>query len=326
MPEMGMNSSRRRALKTITAIGILPLSGGFSFVASTSPAIAANHTKATQSLPRVGLALGSGGARGLSHLLIFEVLEQLSIRPHRISGCSIGAIMGALYASGLSAKEIRRELEKLIAARDESWFESLLSGDWRQWLGFLQRSQRQGGLIESDAFVAYLHKISGVSKFTELDIPLQIVATDYWQRSMVVFDSGQLWPAVQASMAMPSLFSPVEHQGKILVDGGLTNPVPFDLLLDDCDIVIAVNVLGTHRQDDDIAHQNPTYLENIFNTFQIMQYSILQEKIKREEPDYLVSPEIRDIKVLDFHRMHDILKQAQPQADQLKDKLSKRLG
>ncbi|BAU57980.1 SERINE PROTEASE [Halorhodospira halochloris] len=284
----------------------------------TSPAAQADNGQ-----PRIGLALGSGGARGLSHLLIFEVLEELSLRPHRISGCSIGAIMGSLYASGMAAGKIRQELEKLIAAQDENLFQNLLSGDWRQWLGFIQPSTRQGGLVESDAFVDYLNKISGVDKFSELEIPLQVVATDYWKREMVVFDSGEIWPAVQASMAMPSLFSPVKHQGRTLIDGGLTNPVPYDLLTEDCDLIIAVNVLGTRKQEDDKDAKNPTYLENIFNTFQVMQYSILQEKMRREEPDFLVSPEISGINVMDFHRFHDILEQGQPQADRLKEELQK---
>ena len=271
--------------------------------------------------PRVGLALGSGGARGLSHLLVLEALEALGVRPYRISGCSIGAIMGALYAAGMSASQIRAGIDELIADRDENWLETLVGGKWRQWLGFLQPAENDGGLVDAEAFIDYLRDKAGVERFDELEIPLQVVATDYWQREAVVLDSGALWPAVQASMAMPGLFSPVRHNDRILVDGGLTNPVPFDLLLADCDVVVAVNVLGTRTQEADGAAQAPSYIENTFNTFQVMQYAIMREKARREAPDFLISPEIRDIRVLDFHKVDTILEQAQPAVDGLREDL-----
>jgi len=291
-----------------TAAGVLPV---FGF-----PAI--QPSQAGREKPRIGLALGSGGARGLSHVLIFAMLEELGVKPHRISGCSIGAIMGALYASGMGAETIRDELRGLIAEQDENWFQTLVGGKWRQWAEFVQLSERDGGLVDSDAFIGYLRERTGVSRFGELEIPLQIVATDFWERESVVFEDGALWPAVQASMAMPGLFSPVSYRDKVLVDGGLTNPVPFDLLLDDCDLVIAVNVLGTRGNGGDQTTQNPSYFDNTFNTFQIMQYSILQEKLRREAPDFMISPDIRDIRVLDFHKMDRILEQAQPKVDDLR--------
>ncbi|MBK1734590.1 patatin [Halorhodospira abdelmalekii] len=328
---------RRRLVQvglTAPLLSTLPIAaaGGSLATSGRAQADATDSDRAPRSAdhkeqPRIGLALGSGGARGLSHIVIFEVLESLGLQPHRISGCSIGAIMGALYAAGLPAEKIRKEIKELVVDPEEGWFTSVVRADWRKWLSFLELSGRDGGLVESDAFVDHLRKISGVKDFADLKIPLQIVATDYWEREMVLFEQeGPLWPAVQASMAMPSLFSPVEHNGKVLVDGGLTNPLPYDLLFDDCDLIIAVNVLGTRKQKGDKALQNPSYFENIFNTFQVMQYSILREKERRKAPDFLVSPQVSDIRVLDFHRFEDILKQAQPCADALRADLEKALG
>jgi NTE family protein len=272
--------------------------------------------------PRIGLALGSGGARGLAHVLVFEVLEELGLRPHRIAGSSIGAVMGSLYAAGLSAAEIHEMIDGITVSRDESWFQALLSRELTRWLRFVEPGLERGGLARSDAFVEFLRENAGVMRFEELQIPLRVVATDFWDRETVVFEAGELWPAVQASMAMPGLFKPVSHEGRTLVDGGLTNPVPFDLL-DDCDVLIAVDVLGFRTPD---GPEIPSSMDSIFNTFQIMQSAILAEKLKRRQPDFLVRPDIRDVRVLDFHRFEDIFEQARPARDALEAGLRARLG
>ncbi len=279
-------------------------------------------------VPRIGLALGSGGVRGLAHVAVFEVLEELGVRPHRIAGSSIGAIMGALYAAGLSAAEIRAAVEELALKTDEGWFRALFKGNWTRWLQFFQPLGDDGGLVEADAFIAYLADLAGVRRFEALEIPLQVVATDYWRRSPAVLDTGELWPAVQGSMAVPGLFSPVSHQERVLVDGGLTNPVPYDILPDDCEITIAVDVLGARVPEgrDASTAPKPSYLDNSFNTFQIMQSAILQEKLRRQRPDFLVSPEIHNVQMLDFHRFEEIFAQAQPAAERLREGLQARLG
>jgi NTE family protein len=272
--------------------------------------------------PRIGLALGSGGARGLAHLLVFELLDELGLRPHRISGSSIGAVMGSLYAAGISGAEIRELLDRMTVSSDESWLDSLLREDLMRWLSFLQPSLEPGGIVKSEAFSRFLEETAGISRFDELSIPLRVVATDYWEREAVVFESGDLWPAVQASMAMPGLFKPVKHEGRLLVDGGMTNPVPFDLLVD-CDLVIAVDVLGVRTPED--SEPDPSSMDNIFNTFQIMQASILREKLKHGEPDFMVAPDIRDVRVMDFYRFEEILRQAEPARDALEAGLRERL-
>lgn len=289
--------------------------------AALSPLIAA-HAQDRDG-PRVGLALGSGGARGLAHVLIFEVLDALGVRPCRITGSSIGAVMGALYAAGLSAADIHERIDRLTVSQDETWFHSLLEEDVSRWLDFLQPTLGDGGLIRADAFLEYLHETTGSTAFEELQVPLQVVATDMWTRQQVVLDSGELWPAVHASMAMPGLFTPVTLGERVLVDGGLTNPLPYDLLLDDCDITIAVDVLGTRTAD---GSRPPSYFDTSFNTFQIMQAAILQEKLRNRQPDILVRPEIRDVRVLEFHRFEEIFEQARPAQEAFREDLVARLG
>jgi NTE family protein len=300
-----VDKSRRSALKLLLAGVLLPVTG---------------HAA---DAPRIGLALGSGGARGLAHVQIFEVLDELDVRVHRIAGASIGAVMGALYAAGLSAADIHGHIDRLTVSRDETWFHALLEEDLSRWLGFFQPTLGSGGLVEAGAFLDFLREITGRSTFEELDIPLQVVASDLWTREQVVLSSGALWPAVNASMAMPGLFSPVKLDDRVLVDGGLTNPLPYDLLWDDCDMVIAVDVLGTRTAD---GSRDPSYFDTSFNTFQIMQAAIIGEKLRYRRPDLLVQPDIRDVRVLEFHRFQEIFEQARPAQEMLREGLAARLG
>jgi NTE family protein len=306
----GILPGRRRSLAALLAGMLVPLVG----TTGTAP---------SPDAPRIGLALGSGGARGLAHVQVFEVLDALALKPHRIAGSSIGAVMGSLYAAGLSAADIHEAIDSITKSRDETWFEALISQELTRWMSFVAPAMGPGGLARSDAFIEFLQEAAGVSRFEELVIPLRVVATDFWTREMVVFDSGDLWPAVQASMAVPGLFKPVSYDGRLLVDGGLTNPVPLDLL-EDCDLIIAVDVLGTRTPNG--GAEVPSSLDSIFNTFQIMQSSILAEKLKRQTPDFLVRPDIRDVRVLDFYRFQEIFEQGRPARDALEADLRSHLG
>lgn len=317
----GIDHGRRRTL------GLL---AGSIALAWVRPGLAGAED-ADADLPRICLALGSGGARGLAHLLVFEMLDELGLRPARIAGSSAGAAMGALYAAGLSGAEIRAATEETLVSRSEGWFRQLIDGAWRRWIRFVDPTAEPGGFLESTALVGYLAALTGVERFEELSIPLQVVATDYWARQEVVFDTGDLWTAVKASIAMPGLFAPVRHDERVLVDGGLTNPVPFDVFDDDrgpergaaCDAVIAVDVLGVRTPN---AVDEPSYFDNSFNTFQIMQSAMFEEKLRRGRPDFLVSPEIRDVRVLEFNRYEAILDQARPAVEALRQQLIERFG
>lgn len=269
---------------------------------------------------RVGIALGGGGAKGLAHIPMLEVLDAAGIRPYRIAGTSIGAVIGCLYAAGMSGSAIRQLVDELTVSERENWLDSLFNEDIGRWLEFIELKLGKGGLIESNAFIDYLQEKIGRSRFEQLKIPLSIVATDFWNREQVVFESGDLLNAVKASMAVPGLFNPVNHDGRVLVDGGLVNPVPYDLLLEDCDLVIAIDVLGNRTPD---TQNGPTYFETTFNTFQIMQAAIMREKRQCNPPQIYIKPDLRDIRVLDFYKADDIYRQARPASRELNKRLSR---
>lgn len=272
--------------------------------------------------PRIGLALGGGGAKGIAHVLMLEVFDELGIRPHRIAGTSIGAVMGALYAGGMSGAGIHALIDRLTVSEDESWMESVFDEEVLRWLEFIDPTTARGGLIESGAFIRFLREQITVERFADLRYPLQVVATDFWQRDAVVFDSGELFPAVQASMAVPGLFPPVQYRGRLLVDGGLVNPVPWDLLLDDCDLVVAVDVLGERTAGEEAI---PSVTEITFNSFQIMQAAIIAEKLRRQPPAIYIRPDIENVRVLEFYKAGQILAQSRPARDRLRRELQRRL-
>lgn len=303
-----VDSSRRRFLGIALATA-----------ASTLPGVASAQKT---SHPDLCMALGSGGARGLAHVLMLGVLDELGIRPRRLAGASIGAVIGVLYAAGVSASEIRGIIDSLTVSSDESWFDAVFAEDVTRGAAFIDLTTRRGGIIEADAFVDFLRKKTGCDRFEDLEIPLQVVAADFWSRQQVVFDSGPLWPAIRASMAVPGLFAPVEHDGRVLVDGGLVNPVPYDVFPDGCGITVAVDVLGKRTPE---GAARPSYFDTSFNTFQIMQAAIINAKLELGRPDIFLRPDIRDVRMLDFYRFEDIFREAGPERDRLRTELRERI-
>jgi NTE family protein len=268
-------------------------------------------------MKKVGIALGGGGAKGLAHISMLEVLDGLGVRPHRISGTSIGAIMGVLYSSGLTASEMREGIGDLTAT-PRTLKELFEAKKLPSWIEFIDIDIGRGSLLQVDRFLEQLETVIGVSQFEDLSIPLQVVAADFWARKEVVFKAGPIIPAVAASFALPGIFKPVVMDGRVLVDGGSVNPLPYDLLLDECDIVIAVDVSGTRQPSDDLL---PSYAETIFNTFQIAEETIVNQKMMAQPPSICVQPEIEDVKVLEFHKADQILEQSKTACDRLREEL-----
>lgn len=194
---------------------------------------------------RVGLVLGGGGARGAAHIGVLRVLERERIPIHAIAGTSIGAIVGALYAAGYSADDI----ERIIGSID--WADVFRDGTARADLPMRQKDTDLGILANLEVGVVdgrltvpttlvrgqklglLLRRLfigrGAVDSFDDLPIPFRCVATDIGVVQPVVFDSGDLALAVRASMAVPGAFAPVQHDGKVLVDGGIVNNVPIDI-------------------------------------------------------------------------------------------------
>ena len=300
-------------VSTVVLVAGTSLSSAEQIIGEFSGDLRRNGEKIT-----VGLALGSGGAGGLAHIPMLEVLDELDIVPRMISGSSIGAVIGALYASGLSGAELRRLMTD-FSSEDRHILRSLVQGSAGLSLFDLLRPDLvNGGLLDTQGFLDFLHEKIQVSTFEELAIPLKIVAADYWKREQVVLDQGPLIPAVKASMAVPGLFAPVALNGRLLVDGGTVNPLPFDLLQGQCDLIVAVDVSGEAAEP---AENKPDVLDSLFNTFEIMQRAIVTEKMKHTRPDILIQPKTSGIRLLHFHKAEQIFAQSASAAEELKSAL-----
>jgi NTE family protein len=243
------------------------------------PAPAANPSAANPSAanppaarrPRIGLVLSGGGARGIAHVGVLKVLEDMHVPVDAIAGTSMGAVVGGLYASGLSAREIEKIMTSLNwqdAFRDRPPREDLTLRRKQEDQSFLVKfplGVRGGrivlpkGLIEGQSLNELLRRLTlpvvRITSFDDLPTPFRAVATDLESGEPVVLDSGDLTSAMRASMSAPGIFAPVEREGRILVDGGIADNVPVDIARRmGVDIVIVVDVgaplLGRDRLND----------------------------------------------------------------------------
>jgi NTE family protein len=255
----------------------------------------------------IGIALGGGGARGLAHIVMLEALDELGIKASAVAGTSIGAVIGVLYAGGLSGNEIREQIAYLTARPDSfevAFKEKRLFG----WLDFIDLRIGRNSIFRIDKFLDHLEETIGVSNLEDLPIPLKVVATDFWGHRQVVLDTGPIEEAVAASFAIPGIFKPIVKDGRVLVDGGIVNPVPYDLLLDNCEVVIAVDVITPRTPKDEL---EPSFTDTLFNSFQIAEKTIVRQKIATKAPTIYIEPKIEDVLALEFHKADKIYAQAQ---------------
>jgi NTE family protein len=262
-------------------------------------------------LKRIGLALGGGGARGLCHIEFIIALDELGIKPDIISGTSMGSIIGGFYASGVCGSEMKD------LVREISWIELTKMMDFN--------ILNSHGLVKGQGVVEFLDKHIPAETFEDLDIPLRVIATDFWNRKQVVFDSGPLIPAIRASISIPGIFKPVVIDQRIMTDGGSVNPVPMSLIRDECDILIAIDVSGTNVPPQ--KKPMPTTLDAVMTTFQIMETAFVENQIKIHKPEIFLKPPLVNFEVLDFHRHKEIMSSVKKEVEllksQVKDELEK---
>jgi NTE family protein len=250
---------------------------------------------------KIGLALGGGGARGLAHIAVLEAFDELRVKPTMIVGTSIGALIGAAYASGMPACDIRGYCEAAFAKRS-----ALLRHIYSRWRGQVWDYWRPGApaLFKSERIFELVLPTSLESTFEDLAIPLQTVATDFFTQSEYISKSGPLLPAIAASAALPALLTPVKLDGRILIDGGFVNPLPFDLLKPHTDFTLAVDVSGGPGE---ARNGLPRTMETLIGAQHIALRSIINAKLKSSMPNILIQPDVGQFRVLDFRRMNEIL-------------------
>ncbi len=233
-----------------------------------------------------GLALSGGGARGTAHIGVLKVLERECIPIDFVAGTSMGGVIAAGCAAGLGAEYMEREAVRM--------------GQLRNLLGLLDHSLSGPGLVNGGRILRYFAQHLGEMSFDELAIPLALVAADLERGEEVILQSGSVVEAIRATVSMPGLFTPFRTNGRLLVDGGVTNPLPVDIVRRmGADVVIAVDVLRGFESLSSLSEaigqalsltRAPLVIEILIRSLSIMQKQICALKTQEAAPEVLIRP------------------------------------
>ena len=297
---------------------------------------------------KIGLALGSGAAKGLAHIGVLKVLVANHISVDFIAGSSMGALIGALYASGLSIERME---------------DIACNTDWNLTAKMFTPTLPWAGLVEGNRIRQFFRTLIGDKNFDDIKLPFAAVTTDVQTGEEIVIENGSLIEAVRASISIPGVFTPVRHQNRFLVDGGVVNPIPVDVVRNmGADIVIAVNVTSsldaavqevtlpdeTPKQRTQQAltsailntrlaayvndkvdlsgvvsvveslsekkallekkFSGPNIIETIMQTISIMENEIIQMRFEQSPPDLLIKPPIESFGLMEFYKAKELIK------------------
>jgi NTE family protein len=296
-------------------------------------------SNAKPSDPVVGLALGSGSARGWAHIGVIQGLEAIGIKPQVVVGTSIGALVGAVYVSG--------QLKDFA-----EWVQKLTSRDVFRYMDF----SFTGGMVKGEALFSFFESQHRNPDISKLKQRYASVATEMSSGREIWITKGRILPAARASCALPGLFSPVQFEGQWMLDGGLVNPVPVSTCRAlGADLVIAVNLnaqlVGRHfsravepgepspddqerdrgwwdRVRDYVssgeeadASGSPRFFDVIASSVNIMQDRITRSRMAGDPPELTLVPELRDFALMDFHRAKEAIAEGRRLVEQHEDLL-----
>lgn len=277
---------------------------------------------------KIGLALGAGAARGWAHIGIIKALRDIGVEIDVVSGCSIGAYVGSAFASD--------KLDEL-----EEWSKTLT--EWQVY-SLLGIGFQRGGLANGNkVFEKHLDEFCA-EQFEDMRLPFSTLATDLYSGKEVIFNQGPVGKSIQASCAIPALFSPIEHNNRWLVDGGVVNPVPVNLCrLQGADFVIAVNLNADFRpqmieefetehkrnetKTDEFIEKNssgflkqwftpepkeskkqtPGIISVVNSSLEILQARVTRSRLAGDPPDLLIEPQLREVSLLEFYRASELI-------------------
>ena len=243
---------------------------------------------------RVGLVLGGGGAKGFAHIGVLRALEEEGIKIDAISGTSMGSFVGALYCLGYSPDEIEKKISET---------------PWRK---LIDIGLPKSGFLRGDKLERYIRKLIGEKKFSDLKIPLFINATDIQNSDEIVFNKGDLAKAIRASISIPGIFDPVENNDRILVDGGVLNNLPIDILKENkIKKIIAVNLekVDNFKRIYDTAKIKqdkkmiPKISEVLFQSFRLIHSRELSFLLDGNKNSIILTPKTDEIKFQDFKKL-----------------------
>lgn len=236
----------------------------------------------------VGLVFGGGAARGYAHIGVIKILEEAEITVDYVAGASVGSVFGALFCAGLGWREIEDHARSI---------------KWRNLISFHLDKR---GIFLADKLEEHLDTLIGGRQFEELDIPLSVTAVDAQNGSQIVLDNGNVASAVRASCSVPGIFPPYEKNGSVLIDGGMRNSVPADVVKKmGADFVIAVNLNGERIHN--------SYPKNAFQILKNTVNILISNNMVVGMPfiDILVVPDLTEFKYGSLRKKKDIIRKGE---------------
>lgn len=254
---------------------------------------------------RIGLALGSGGARGMSHLGVLQRFAEWGISFDCVAGTSIGAIIGAVLAA--------RRVDEVV-----DWVRRI---DWRVMARLFAGRPHTTGLLTGRRIDEQLRAFIPFATYAETPFPFATVATDVATGEEVVVSEGDLLSGVHASFAIPGVFTTIDRDGRQLVDGGVVNPLPISVCRDlqGADAVVAVDInlrMGAGARQTTAGRLN--IFQVLANTIGYMEREASRAIIFQQAPDVLIQPAVGDIATLDFMRADEAIAAGRAAADEMR--------
>lgn len=252
--------------------------------------------------PKVGIALGAGGARGFAHIGVLQVLEKHNIPIDFVAGSSIGSLVGALYCMGHDGATL---------ARFAHLFQEKL---------YLDITVPKMGFINGKKIKELLHLLTQGKMIEELNIPLTIVATDLLNGEKVLFREGVIADAIRASISIPGIFVPEENNGRLLVDGGVVDRVPASVVKEmgaDVTIAVDVSILKANPQINSI-------IDVILQSIDIMQHEMV--RFHELNTDVIIRPDVSDYSLRSFDDAEELIELGKRETEQQLAKIKNRLA
>jgi NTE family protein len=262
---------------------------------------------------RIGVALGSGAARGLAHIPYIEAMDELGLKPSIIAGSSIGALIGSGWANGMTGADLREHAYSVLGS-----LQLIATALWNRGMPSLTKLLANGISMQVDGEgVAHAFLPEGFpDDFAALKIPFHVVSTDFYTWKEVIFEGGPLRPAIAASMAIPSLFRPVSVKGSYFIDGGVTNPLPLAQLVGRCELTIGIDV--QRSPDPTLAVKEPSPFDVAVVATEIMSQRIVDATVARYRPDVFVHADVGPFGGSEFWRVREIVEHASKDKDRFK--------
>jgi len=247
---------------------------------------------------RLGIAFGGGGAQGIANIAYVKALEEMEIKPDIVSGSGMGAGVAAMYAAGMTS-------QNMIDFLQEVNFPGA-----KKPINIQKVKDAKYGILDGLGLEEYYQMIVPIKVFDRLYFPLKIVAVNYSTGEQVVFETGDVGPAVRSAVAIPGVFSPHEVNGAVLMDGSCINPVPFDVIREDCDVLAALDP----QINESPEAYSPFVFPALMNAAAASKKALAMEKQRACTVDAYERVALEDINMFDFALFADIIAAAEESA------------